>query len=169
MYSKEMIKSEDRRLIVKHNDHTDIEECPDCGSPVKRHEFESCHSGSVNSHYTLNCLHCDYHECDQDVCDECSSSELTTPSGYNEAIQLELWVDALVDKFQDTGKLSLFDWSHFKLFIHNNQDALDWWCLFTCEAKNITPFEMKNYVQRKMLAVRFIERINLQIDEAKIS
>ncbi|AEH16185.1 hypothetical protein [Shewanella baltica] len=57
--------------VVDFEGDNNQEKCQNCGQDATRHNFEACHSGSVNRHYTLNCEHCGFHSCDQDVCRKC--------------------------------------------------------------------------------------------------
>ncbi|MCU8005812.1 hypothetical protein [Shewanella sp. SM96] len=81
--------------IVDHDGYKTQIKCPDCGKDAIRHCFEACHSGSVNQHYTLNCDHCGFHSCDQDVCRKCEYP-FDENKSYNGVIMYQRDLESLV-------------------------------------------------------------------------
>lgn len=48
-------------------DYYSDEECPDCQQPgAKFRRWESCHSGAINSHWSVHCPACGYSDADGD-------------------------------------------------------------------------------------------------------
>jgi hypothetical protein len=95
-------RSEYNQFIIDHViDQTGDKyqtKCENCGNAAIQHTFEACHTGSVNQHYTLNCNHCGYHRCNQDVCSRCEDYYLSTEQEYGKVINHSLRLYGLVDR-----------------------------------------------------------------------
>ena len=46
-------------------------ECPNCGHQASEHLFDECLGGTINQVSSLDCIHCGYHQCNQEVCPTC--------------------------------------------------------------------------------------------------
>ncbi|MDF4421584.1 hypothetical protein [Vibrio parahaemolyticus] len=99
--SETMTPEEYNQFIIDHvvdhaGDRCEVD-CPACDKQATRHDFEACHTGSVNQHYTLDCEHCGHHECDQDVCGICEAAYDDAYSEYEQRMRNALKLEALAD------------------------------------------------------------------------
>lgn len=144
------------------------EECPDCGMQATRRDFEACHSGSVNQHYSLDCSHCGYHECDQDVCMVCES-KLTTPVGYDESSDVDLMVSTLLKSMRYKSRINPVEWSLLKLYAVKNPEAIQWYFTIISMQSKSTISEFFYQIKRELLDVKFEMKLNKKIEDAALS
>lgn len=143
-------------------------ECPDCGMQATRRDFEACHSGSVNQHYSLDCSHCGHHECDQDVCTVCESKQ-TTPVGYDESSDVDFLVSALLKSMRFKSRINPVELSLLKLYAVKNPEAIHWYfTIFAMQSKS-TISEFFNQIKRDLLDVKFEMKRNQKILDAALS
>lgn len=154
---------------LKHN-----ETCPDCGKNAIRHEFEACHTGSVNQHYTLNCQSCDYHECDQDFCSICESalderiearkSELE--KDMNDGDSLTLIAEYSIQQVATRGFVSGTSITALKQILVNNPHAAPF---LNLEERRITKCakDAIHLLKSELLEARFNRNLELKITQAK--
>ncbi|GMQ49639.1 hypothetical protein [Vibrio sp. 10N] len=95
-------------------------ECPDCGMQATRRDFEACHSGSVNQHYSLDCS-CGYHECDQDMCSKCEQSLDVD----NDSSMLAEMLTTLMENLRDQRRIHPVDLSLLKLYAVKNVSSIN--------------------------------------------
>ncbi|MDH1472588.1 hypothetical protein [Shewanella sp. GD03713] len=79
--------------VVDHDGNRYEEKCPCCNMQAIKHIFETCHSGSINKDYTLNCEHCGHHSCDQDFCQVCDAKNIE----YDKRMLSTFELDALAE------------------------------------------------------------------------
>ena len=72
-------------------------ECPDCGHQASEHLFDECFGGTINQVSSLDCTHCGFHQCSQEVCHICEE---------NLEASIQASADALDRDMEDGGKLS---------------------------------------------------------------
>lgn len=146
------------------------ETCPDCGKLAVRHDFECCHSGSVNAHYTLNCSHCGYHECDQDVCPICDGKYEHNQHLSDEVNQWLRFLDMIEKKLTNGQCVPGLLWSQFKQAMYHQPavagllyDVLD--LDFTTDCGK----QVVHHVQRTMMDMKFNQRLDAHIQHAKLN
>jgi hypothetical protein len=158
------------QIDTKGTEHDDS--CPSCGKPAGTREFESCHTGSVNQHYTINCKHCGYHECDLDdgCCPVCEHIEYKTPIGFDESAKANLVFDSLMDSLSSKGTMNAVDWSYLKHYVFKIPELVGFYSDFYIsdhnQLKGYTPKHLIAYMQKEILDIRFKYRIDKKIEAA---
>ncbi len=142
--------------------------CSSCGKQATRRDFEACHTGSVNQHYTLDCLHCGHHECDQDdgMCSICDSQH-STPPGYMESGKLDLIVMKLLEDMMHAGRVNPLDWSFAKLYALQNPRAVDWYDTVFGDNDCLTARDFIRKTQKRLLDMKFEIWLDNKIDSEK--
>lgn len=152
----------DRDIIIsiaKQHDYSTREE-------RKQAELDELDSDACVHGFGPNCcpLGCDDREDD--------SEEIhAEPKGYNEAPNVELIVDALLDELREKAIICPISWSFLKLYTISNPELVEWYSTFYIHDKdNIrTPRELFHYLKRQLLDERFSLWLNRRIEEAKHS
>ncbi|EJV0278433.1 TPA: hypothetical protein ACVU43_004020 [Vibrio parahaemolyticus] len=137
----------------------DEEACPDCGKMAIRHDFESCHTGSVNAHYTLNCPHCGHHECDQDACSICESLASLTQRYYDEAVKWAAFFDDIETCLTDGRCVSGLLWTEFKYVVQQQPTVVSWLEIFF-NLEDITAESLILHFKQQMATVQYHRRFN---------
>ncbi|ANS88103.1 hypothetical protein VSVS12_04404 (plasmid) [Vibrio scophthalmi] len=146
------------------------ETCPDCGKMAIRRDFESCHTGSVNAHYTLNCSHCGYHECEQDECSICD-----VKYDHNQHINDEVgkwlsFMDLVEDRLAEGRCVPGVLWTQFKHVMYHQPavaDLLDNVLGLGLPAN--CGRQVVHHVQRHIMDVRFKLNLEQRIQLAKLN
>ncbi len=146
----------------------DDEACPDCGKMAIRHDFESCHSGSVNAYYTLTCSHCGYHECDQDECSICQASFEDKSYYYDEGGKWSSFLDRISQYLGDGKTVPGLLWTEFKYVMYQQPEVADWVDTFL-DINDASAKGVIRYFQRHMMDVRFNLRLEERIQHAKLN
>lgn len=144
------------------------ETCPDCGKLAVRHDFECCHSGSVNAHYTLNCSHCGYHECDQDECSICQTSFEDKSYYYDEGCKWSNFLNHMSQYLKDGKTIPGLLWTEFKHVMYQQPEVVDWIDTFL-DINDASAKGVIRYFQRHMMDVRFSLRIEERTQHAKLN
>lgn len=111
--------------VVDHDGYRCQEKCPNCGKDASRRDFEACHSGSVNQHYTLDCEHCGFHSCDRDECHKCEYP-FDEDKVYNEEFMYQHDLETLV--FIALDNLNIEDnkvFDDIKTMIYQEENEID--------------------------------------------
>lgn len=146
------------------------EACPDCGKMAIRHDFESCHTGSVNAHYTLNCSHCGYHECDQDECSICDVKYEHNQHINDEVGKCLYFIDLFEDKLAERQCVPGLLWTQFKHVMYHQPTVAD--LLDNVLALGLPTNcgkQVVRYVQQHMMDIRFNLRLEERIQHAKLN
>ncbi|HAS8195725.1 TPA: hypothetical protein I7682_17745 [Vibrio vulnificus] len=69
----------------------DYVNCPECGLLAKSKDYDRNDGGCLNSYHSVTCTTCNYHYCNDDWCDHCSSSYLN--EAQRDFINLDLELD----------------------------------------------------------------------------
>ncbi|MCG9576041.1 hypothetical protein L1D14_07290 [Vibrio tubiashii] len=159
--------------VVDQNGELDESKCPECGENAKTRTFDSCHSGSVNVYYTLNCSHCGYHECDREECSicesqqqGCSDTDVFPQESFAASAEIDYMIDEIVDEMENKGRISAIAWTKIKLYLDQNIELLEWWIPPSGRPINQTRFEFISDIQRRLSDVRFNQRIGAKIANA---
>ncbi len=185
MVESTMSRDEYNQMVLEQIDDTGTEHdetCPSCGLSARKRNFEACHTGSVNQHYTLDCAHCGFHKCDQDdgCCASCDThkaidycydafAENRDADGkYNILDQL---LSALTASLIQKGTISPLDWTSIKLVaIRKPETVLAYteWGLQRYREQVMSSYKaFIQYQQRQILDQRFNYRLRLKIERAK--
>ncbi|EGQ8535753.1 hypothetical protein [Vibrio parahaemolyticus] len=135
------------------------ETCPDCGKLAVRHDFECCHSGSVNAHYTLNCSHCGYHECDQDECSICDEAISLTRHHYDEAAKWVTFFYSIEECLMNGRGVPGLLWTEFKHVVHQQPEVVGWLDTFL-DLEGVNAEQLILHFKQQMVKVRFDLRFN---------
>jgi hypothetical protein len=158
-----------RENVIDTTGQQDITQCPSCGKEAAERTFDECLGGSINQVYSINCPHCNYHECDQEFCSICEAkaelkSELN--SYCLDSIQkADLVLEYLVDELALKSYVNAKDITTLKLLLLSNTAVSD---LFS---SIFVPRGVTNlhYIQRKLLDAKFSRNLELKIFQAKTS
>jgi hypothetical protein len=163
--------------VLDTEDYESEEVCPCCSKLATRRDFDACHSGCINTYYTLNCSHCGHHECDKDECSLCDDASClhnhdddyaSCLNNYEEAGD---WCGFLnrAEELVAAGKpVSGFQWTMFKHTLNHNPDVVDWLCIFMF-TESLSAKEFVCFYQKKLLDIRFNARLDQRIAQAKLS
>jgi len=142
--------------------------CQECGKEALERTFERCYGGAINQYYAINCNHCGFHQCDQEVCHICEQ-DCVEPKGYNEAPKVELIVESLVDSLRAKSMINPISWSFLKLYTLRNPELVDWYHTFYIyDDEGIrSPSDLFHYLKKQLLDERFTIWLDRRIKEAK--
>ncbi|PMM53598.1 hypothetical protein [Vibrio splendidus] len=164
--------------VLDTNGFTSEEQCPCCGQAAVRREFDELLGGCINRVYSLDCTHCDHHECDQEFCSKCEASvfnEEDEPGYMEENERAELKACYYVDLFEDieqklrNGKaISGAPWTELKQALHSEPEVLSWLCVLWIIDAN-EPKAVIYWLKKQMLDARFNARLDVRIQEAKLN
>ncbi|WP_282109344.1 hypothetical protein [Shewanella algicola] len=153
--------------VVDHRGHESKVNCPICAKTAIRHNFEACHTGSVNQHYTLNCEHCGYHSCDQDVCKRCDedAQDDTESNHYQFMQELDGLVDLALERLiTDDNKV----FTAIRKRLHQDEHEIDFnWFYFSDKSTN--RFNFMTYLLIEVMDRTFDIWLDKQVELFKIS
>jgi hypothetical protein len=141
--------------------------CPTCGKSAMQRIFDVISSGSVNSHYSIHCSHCNHHECDREDCDECNFDSsnnafiMIDMADQDAAGAILIGMDELIFQLKNTLRMDPVLWGTLKLELVNHPDAIYYMNY------GRTPRESYLLMQRELLDFRFTTALNRRIEDLK--
>ncbi|EPR7484044.1 TPA: hypothetical protein ACGSTL_001351 [Vibrio parahaemolyticus] len=170
--SETMTKAEYNQFVIDHvvdhvGDH-DEEECPACGKQAIRHDFECCHSGSVNQHYTLDCDHCGYHICDQDECGTCEAAYEASAFEYEQRMDNAFKLEALAELALENACTGVTPaiFTNIKEMLYDDELDIEFDC-FCFTDKRLHRGNFMDRLVRMIMDKRFNVRLEQRIELAK--
>ncbi|MEZ8959501.1 hypothetical protein AB6E94_18960 [Vibrio lentus] len=155
--------------VIDTTGQQDVTKCPSCSKQAVERTFDECLGGCINQVSSIDCPHCNYHECDQEFCSICDA-ELQSSSDENsyllDSIQrADLILDYLIDELAEKKHVKATDITELKLLLVSNSAVSE---LFSSifVPKGTTTL---HYIQRKLLDANFGRNLALKIMLAKAS
>ncbi|PMJ43117.1 hypothetical protein BCU24_00675 [Vibrio cyclitrophicus] len=169
-----MIQETHNALVLEYvldtNGFTSEEPCPCCGQAAVRREFDELLGGCINRVYSLDCTHCDHHECDQEFCSKCEANMEGNKRGYSKACYYADVFDVIEQKIRDGNAKAItgVHWTELKQALHSEPDVVSWLCTFYLLDAD-EPQAVVHWWKKTMLDARFNARLEARIEQAKLN
>ena len=163
----------DSNIILEHVLDRDVQRdvtlCPRCGKGAVERHFDECLGGSINPVHSLDCPHCNYHECSQEFCHTCEAESYISANHMSDVFQTignaDLLLDYLVGQLAFNQNVKPVELTSLKLMLVSNDDVNQ---LFN---DIFVPRDTRtfHYIKRKLLDAKFSRNLELKITQAIMS
>jgi hypothetical protein len=143
--------------------------CPNCGKDAVERNFDECLGGSINPVHTLDCPHCNYHECSQEFCHTCEAESAMSGDDMSDCFEIvqhaDLLLDHLIETLTEKKHVNAVELTSLKLMLVSHEKATR---LFD-DIFVPTNARTFHYIQRKLLDAKFSRNLDLKIKQAEAS